>query len=70
MLRFDVFGRVMGVERRGDHWDLYSLENPAARRLLPNVFVPGHLDEDGVGTYLADLFHESARPDRPGVRRV
>jgi hypothetical protein len=70
MLRFDVFGRLMGVERQGSSWRLYLLDNPAGRRLAHNIAIPPELDEAGLVRYLADLFHESARPERPEVRRL
>ncbi len=70
MLRFDVFGRLLGVARDGNRWQLYDLSNPAGRRTVPNISIPNELQESELPRFLADLFHESARPDRPDVRRL
>jgi hypothetical protein len=70
MLRFDVFGQPMGVERQGAEWRLYLLDNPAGRRPAPNIVIPHDLEEAGLAGHLADLFHESARPGRADVRRL
>ena len=52
MLRFDVFGRRLGVAREGDRWELYDLSNPAGRRTLPNIRVPAHLAEADLAGFL------------------
>lgn len=69
MIQFDVFGRRIGVEREGDGWRLYYLESEGRRRSL-DIQPPSDLPEDRLAIFLADLFHESARPDRPDVRRL
>ena len=69
MIQFDVFGRPMGVEREIDGWRVYQLDSPGKRRDL-TIRPPADLPEDQLGVFLADLFHESARPDRPDVRRL
>lgn len=66
MLRFDVFGKRVGVERTSDGWIACWLGNEGKRR--PAEFViPDFVAEDELAQYLRDLFHESASPQHPDV---
>ena len=69
LLRFDVFGTQVGVERQGDVWHAWYLGSEGKRRPADFV-VPDFIEEFELARYLADLFHESASPDRPDVRRL
>lgn len=69
LLRFDVFGKQIGAERTDRGWRTYFLDGEGKRRSA-NVNIPDFVTEDGLLRYLADLFHESARPHRPDVRRL
>jgi hypothetical protein len=68
-MEFDVFGRRIIVERQGDAWMSFEFGDDGKRRTADFV-LPPDLSEDDVEQYLADLFHEAARPDRSEVRRV
>lgn len=69
MHRFDVFGRRVGIERRGGGWVTYHLGNEGKRR--PGEFVvPDFVTEAELQQYLADLFHESASRSHPEVLRI
>ena len=70
MIRFDVFGRLIGVERIGGEWQAYHLEGEGKRRRAPGVIIPTFVEEDDLAQYLADLCHERARPETPDVRRL
>jgi hypothetical protein len=60
-MKFDVFGRFqLEVLREGDRWVAYSVA-PGKRSKL-NVAIPSALDENEIGGYLDDLYHETARP--------
>lgn len=39
-------------------------------RAAPGIAIPPDLPERDLQRFLADLFHESARPDRPDVIRL
>jgi len=67
--RFDVFGRLVGVEATDGGWRAYFLDGEGKRRTA-NLVIPSFVTADGLQRYLADVFHESARPDRPDVRRL
>lgn len=68
-LRFDVFGRlIIEIERAGDKWRSYIKDSGGKRRDGP--FVPRAVTEADLAGYLADLYHEFARPDRPDVHRL
>lgn len=68
-MEFDVFGRRIIVERRGDTWATFEPWADGKRRSL-GIGIPSDLPEEALARYLADLFHEDARPDRPDVTRV
>jgi hypothetical protein len=68
-LRFNVFGRIIAVERQGALWQAYSVGADGKRS--PAAFViPDFIEEEEMGQYLFDLFHESATPGNGDVRRI
>ena len=65
-LRFDVFGKhLIEVVRDSNRWQSYFVGTDGKRREGP--LIPRDLPEDKLLQYLADMYHESARPDRPDV---
>jgi hypothetical protein len=69
MLRFNAFGKLIGVERSGDHWKAYSLGNEGKFRDA-GFIIPDNIREEEIPRYLADLFHESSSSERPGVFQI
>ncbi len=70
MLRFDVFGTLVGVERAGDRWRVFYIGAEGKHRVADDIRIPPALDEEGMVEYLADLRHEFATPAHPQVRRL
>jgi len=70
MTRYDVFGRLMGVEKTDRGWHVYYLGADGKRRPADDIAIPDFIDEGGVGEYLGNIFHESASPAHPEVRRL
>lgn len=70
MLLFDVFGRRIGVQRTGDRWRVVLVGEDGKHRAAPGVVIPPSVPEAELARYLADVFHESATPERPDVVRV
>ncbi len=68
MIRFDVFGRLVGVTREDGGWTAVFLGSEGKHRAGP--VIPPSLSESELETFLADLFHESARPHKPNVIRL
>lgn len=66
-LRFDVFGRRIDVERNEEGWVAFVPGTDGKRRPA-QIAIPPEFSADQVGTYLGDLFHESASPKHPTVR--
>lgn len=54
MLRFQVFGMRVGVERSASGWTAYWLGNEGKRRPAEFV-VPDFVTEDEMAEYLRDL---------------
>jgi hypothetical protein len=69
-LKFDVFGRMLLVERTAVGWDAYDLSGDGKRRRADGVLIPSTLAEDEIERWLADLCHESATARNPSVRRL
>jgi hypothetical protein len=66
-LRFDVFGRVFAVRRDGKSWQIYAVESDG-KFGHAGIVIPDFIAENELEQYLADIFHESARPGM-SVRR-
>lgn len=69
-LKFVVFGRSVVVERCADGWEAFYLGSEGKRRRAEDLFIPSTIPEEEVERYLADLCHEGATPENPGVVRV
>ncbi len=68
-LRFDLYGVfVVDLERVEERWVAYRA-GEGKRRPLPELVVPGEIDEDGLLRYLDDLCHEMSAPGR-AIRRI
>ncbi|MCC6714332.1 MAG: hypothetical protein IT496_03810 [Gammaproteobacteria bacterium] len=70
MIRFEVFGQRMAVERSDGAWGLYALSDDGKRRAVHDVAVPPDLEESDLLTWLADIYHESASARHPDVLRL
>jgi hypothetical protein len=61
-MRFDIYGHYeLDVVREGASWRLFKL-GPGTRTPLNSVIIPANIEENEIGIYLDDLFHELARP--------
>lgn len=67
MLRFDVLGRGVGVLREDGRWRAVFVGREGKTRAAPAIAIPPDLPPSELARFLGDLFHESARPDRPHV---
>ena len=71
MREVEVFGRRLLVERTTAGWQTYIPGDDGKRRLAPGVMIPAFIvTDDELLQYLADLWHESARPDQRAVRWI
>lgn len=70
MLRFDVYGRVVGIRRTDEEWTAMFVGGDGKHRPAPEVVIPPWVTEDGLARFLADLFHEASSPERPDVIRL
>ncbi len=67
MLRFDVFGKEVGIVREEGGWRAVYVGREGKHRSAPGVTIPPWVDEPDLVEFLADLFHEAASPERPTV---
>ncbi len=68
-IRFKVFGTLVRVEQHADGWRPYYGGEDGKKRIADFV-IPHDLAEDELREYLADLFHEDARPGNDDVVRL
>ena len=68
MYAFDVFGRAVGVAKEGGQWKALYLGADGKHRPAPGIVIPPWTRPDDLAVALADIFHESARAERPEVR--
>ncbi len=66
MLRYNVFGIIMGIERSGTRWKVYFLSDHGVFRDA-DFIIPDSVKENELHIYLADLFHESASQENSKV---
>jgi hypothetical protein len=61
LLRFNVFGRVFAVQREGESWRVFAAGSDG-KLGYAGFEIPDSIAENELEQYLADIFHESARP--------
>ena len=67
MRRFNVFGRIVSIERAGARWAAF-LHGADGKRRPADFVVPDFIPESELEQYLFDLFHENATPTNGDVR--
>lgn len=69
LIRFDVYGRIFAVRRDGESWRVYAVGADGKLGEV-HIVIPDFVAESELEQYLADIFHESARPGLGDVRRI
>ena len=69
-IKFDVFGKRMSVQRKDGEWLLFRNSNTGVRARVYEVVIPDDLEESELGTYLADIYHETASEGHSSVVRL
>jgi len=65
----EIYGHRLLVERTPDGWRTFRPSGEGKR--VPAISIPSFVvSDDDLLQYLADLWHESARPDRQVVRWI
>jgi hypothetical protein len=67
--RFNVFGRVVLIQREAGLWQAYAV-GADGKRSPAGFVVPDFIEVEEMAQYLFDLFHESATPGNGDVRRI
>jgi hypothetical protein len=66
---FNVFGRIIAVERVGDVWAAYLTGNEGKRRSA-ELAIPSDVPHAELAQYLHDIYHESATPTNGDVFEI
>lgn len=67
--RFNVFGHLFDIERRGGQWSVLAVGNDG-KRSPAGFVIPQFVADEELEQFLFDLFHEQAAYKKGGVRRV
>ncbi|BDH46910.1 hypothetical protein TUM12370_29540 [Salmonella enterica subsp. enterica serovar Choleraesuis] len=71
MLIYNVFGRHIGVKRKGQRWQAFRVDlNERKYSRLYDITLPDELREQEIAGWLGDIFHEYASPRHPEVIRI
>ncbi|MGB8663816.1 MAG: hypothetical protein WCD24_03500 [Serratia inhibens] len=71
MMIFDVFGRLLGVKREGEEWQLFRVTLPERKYARSyDIVLPEALSEADIAGYLGDIYHEAATERYPDVFRL
>ena len=70
ILKFDVFGRDVLIEKTAEGWQVFYLGNEGKRRPARDIIVPPNIEESDIAQYLDDLCHEWATERNNSVNRV
>ena len=68
-MKLDVYGTLMLAEHGPAGWRIFRWGNEG-KRLPLDIVVPDFIGEGEIAQYMDDLFHESATPAHPCVRRL
>jgi len=66
---YNVYGMRVAIVESGHGWLAYAL-GPDGKRRPADFIVPDFVTKENLRQYLADLFHESARPTNNEVTRI
>ena len=66
---FNVFGRIMAIERVEGRWNSYWMGTDGNRRKA-ELAIPSDVAHEELSQYLYDIYHESATPTNGDVVEV
>lgn len=66
---FNVFGRIMAIERVDERWVAY-LSGSDGKRAKAQLAIPSELGPDELAQYLYDIYHENATPTNGDVFEI
>ena len=66
---FNVFGRIIAIERINDRWSC-SLMGADGKRRPMELVVPEEVTREELAQYLYDIYHESATPSNGDVVEI
>ncbi len=69
-MKFNVFGRLMSIEKIDGKWRAFTQSNEGKRREIPEAVIPLHIEEGDLERYLADIFHENASEIHSEVKKM
>lgn len=69
-IKFDVFGKLMSVQRKDNEWLLFNISASGLRSRNYDVVIPPELKRDELAVYLDDIFHEQSSDNHPSVKAM
>jgi len=69
-IKLDLYGRVVIATQNARGWKIYYAGSEGKRRPALDLVVPPEISVSQLEQYLADLCHEWATEQNPGVKRL
>ena len=69
-MKLSVYGRTLEVIKSDRGWTVYVLGADGKKRISHDIFIPSHIREKEITTYLEDLLHEWASPGNDRVEKL
>lgn len=69
LMKLNAYGRLLEVVREHGEWIIYRL-GEGTRARTNDVVIPAEYSDAEVITYLEDILHEAATPERPRITVV
>jgi hypothetical protein len=66
---FNVFGRIIAIERVNDAWVSY-LKGPEGKQRPAELAIPSDIAHAELAQYLYDIYHEEATPTNGDVFEI
>ncbi len=66
---FNVFGRIIAMERSHGAWTGFQI-SPEGKRRPVELAVPSDIDRSELAQYLYDVYHEDATPTNGDVFEI
>lgn len=69
-MKFDVFGRIVLIEKCSKGWKVFYYSPEGKKRPAEDIIVPPSVSEEELLRYMADQCHEWSSEKFPDVRRL
>ncbi len=71
MMIYNVFGKLLGVKKSADGWQVFRVDLAGGKHpRLHEMVIPDFVNEEEILGWFDDIYHEAASNKHPQVFRV